>query len=75
VLEADDKVRIIKNLEATQARQKSYMITGGNLYSSKWGIMCTSRSHPQKVFQDLGLRENWPLAILGPVRSRGLVDL
>jgi hypothetical protein len=35
------------------------MIKGGSLYSSKWGIMCTSRSHPRKVFRDLGLRSRY----------------
>jgi hypothetical protein len=51
VLKAEDKVKVIKkNLEASQVRQKSY--------HDKWGIMCTSRSHTQKVFRDLGLREN-----------------
>jgi hypothetical protein len=59
VLEAEDKVRVIKkNLEVAQARQRAIMIKGGSLYSSKWSIMCTSRSHPQKVCKDLGLRTN-----------------
>jgi hypothetical protein len=59
VLEAEDKVRVIKkNLEATEARKRAIMIKEEGLYNSKWKIMCTSRSHPQKVFRDLGLRAN-----------------
>jgi hypothetical protein len=59
VIEAEDKVRVIKkNLEAAQARQKSYHDKWRKPLQFKGGIMCTSRSHPQKVFRDLGLRAN-----------------
>jgi hypothetical protein len=57
VLEAEEKVRVIKrNLEAAQARQKSYHDKGGSLYSLKWEIMFILRCHPPKVFRDLESR-------------------
>ena len=57
VLEAEEKVRVIKkNLEAAQARQKTIMIRGGNLYSLKWEIMFILRCHPPRVSKDLGSR-------------------
>jgi ribosomal protein L16/L10AE len=57
VLEAEEKVRVIKkNLEAAQARQKAIMTRGGKLYSFKWETMFILRYHPPKVFRDLESR-------------------
>jgi hypothetical protein len=57
VLEAEDKVRVIKkNLEAAQARQKSYHDKRRKPLPFEVGVMCISKCHPPKVFRDLGSR-------------------
>jgi hypothetical protein len=59
VLEAKDKVRVIKkNLEAAQARQKSYHDKRRKPLQFEVGIMYISKCHPPKVFRDLGSRAN-----------------
>jgi hypothetical protein len=42
------------------------MIKGESLYSSKWGIMCTSRSHPQKGVQRFGNKGKLAPRYIGP---------
>jgi hypothetical protein len=59
VHEAEEKVKTIKkNLEAAQARQKTYHDKRRIPYGFKWEIMCISKSHPPKVCKDLGSRAN-----------------
>jgi hypothetical protein len=57
VLEAEEKVRVIKkNLEAAQARQKSYHDKRRKPQQFEVGDMYISRCHPPKVFRDLESR-------------------
>jgi hypothetical protein len=75
VLEAEEKVRVItKNLEAAQARQKSYHDKRRKPLQLKWETMFILRCHPPRVSRDSGSRASWPLATLDPTRSRRLVD-
>jgi hypothetical protein len=57
VLKAEEKVRVIKkNLEAAQARQKSYHDRRRKPLSLKWEIMFILRYHPPRVSRDSGSR-------------------
>jgi hypothetical protein len=55
--------------------RRAIMIREGSLYNSKWEIMYILRCHPPKVFRDLGSRESYLLVILGPMKSKRLVDM
>jgi hypothetical protein len=76
VLEAENKVRIIKkNLEAAQARHKSYHDKRRKPLQFEVGDHVYLKVSPTKGVQSLGSRANHLLAILGPMKSRRLVDL
>jgi hypothetical protein len=57
VLEAEEKVRVIKkNMEATQARQKSYHDKRRKPLQFEVGDLYILRCHPPKVFRGLETR-------------------
>jgi hypothetical protein len=59
VLEAEDKVRVIKrNLEAAQARKKSYHDKRRKPLQFEVGDHVYLKVSPTKVFRDLGSRAN-----------------
>jgi hypothetical protein len=45
------------------------MIKEVSLYSSKWEIMCISRSHPLNVCKDFGIRGKLAPRYIGPYET------
>jgi transposase InsO family protein len=76
VLKVEDKVRVIKkNLEAPQATQKSYHNKRRKPLQFEVGDHVYLKVSPTKGVQGFGIKGKLALAILGPMRSRKLVDL
>jgi hypothetical protein len=76
VLKAKDKVKVIKkNLEAAQATQKSYHNKRRKPLQFEVGDHVYLKVSPIKGVQGFGIKGKLAIAILGPMRSRKLVDL